>query len=85
MKQQDIERYYFEKFQRAYPLPPGEITYADKPDVRIAGAQEIGIEITNFYVTPGTSPESEQVQSNLRETAVAEGQKLFTKNGGRNV
>jgi hypothetical protein len=85
MNQQDIERYYFEKFQRAYPLPPGEITYTDKPDVRIAGAQLIGIEMTNFYLTPGTSPASEQVQSNLRRTAVVEGQKLFTTNGGQNV
>jgi hypothetical protein len=85
MKQQDIERYYFEKFRRTYPLPPGEIIYADKPDVRIAGPQQIGIEITNFYVTPGTSPASEQVQSNLRKIAVTEGQKIFTNNGGQNV
>ncbi|HUI77515.1 MAG TPA: hypothetical protein VLY24_06350 [Bryobacteraceae bacterium] len=84
MSQQDIERYYFEKFRRAYPLPPGAVTYSDRPDVRIAGAQ-IGIEITHFYVTPGTSPASEQGQSNLREIAVAEGQKLFTTNGGANV
>ena len=84
MKQQDIERYYFEKFQRVYPLPPGKIIYADKPDVRIAGVQLIGIEITNFFVTSGTSPASEQAQSNLRKTAVAEGQKLFTNSGGQN-
>jgi hypothetical protein len=85
LKQQDIERYYFEKFQRVYPLPPGKIIYADKPDVRIAGVQLIGIEITNFFVTSGTSPASEQAQSNLRKTAVAEGQKLFTNSGGQNV
>ena len=64
MNQQDIERYYFEKFQRSYLLPPGLICYADKPDVRIEGPRKIGIEMTNFYVTAGTLPASEQVQSN---------------------
>jgi hypothetical protein len=34
---QDIERYYFEKFRKDYPLPPGTITYGDSPDVIIEG------------------------------------------------
>jgi len=84
MNQQDIERYYFEQFRQTYRLPQGEITYDDKPDVRIAGTQ-LGIEITNFYVTAGTSPASEQVQSKLRKFAVAEGQELYLQKGGRNV
>src|ERR1017187_8559629 len=84
-RQQTIERYYFEMFRKAYPLPPGEITYADKPDVLLCGTQKLGIEITNFYVTEGTSPASEQVQCKLRKTAVAEGHRIYRENGGENI
>ena len=85
MRQQDIERYYFEMFRKAYALPPGEITYADKPDVLLNGAQQIGIEITNFYVTGGTSAASEQVQSKLRKAVVSEGHRIFKDSHGKNI
>lgn len=85
MKQQAIEQYYFEMFRKAYTLPPGDIIYADKPDVLLNGTQKLGIEITNFYVTEGASPASEQVQGKLRKTAVAEGYRLFQGSGGKNI
>ena len=85
MKQQDIERYYFENFRKAYALPAGQLTYADKPDVIIDGAQRIGIEITNFYVAEGRSAASEQVQSGLREKAVKGGHRFYKGSGGKNI
>jgi len=88
VKNQDIERRYFEKFRKVYPLPPGEVEYDDKPDVRIKGLKGeliLGIEITNFYTTEGTSSASEQVQSGLRKTAVAEGHRLYSEDGGKNI
>ncbi len=85
MKQRSIEPYYFEMFRKAYPLPPGIVTYSDKPDVVLNGKQRVGIEITNFYVTKGGSPNSEQVQSKRRKAAVATGQKLYQENHGKNI
>jgi hypothetical protein len=85
MNNQELERYFFEIFAKAYPLPPGEIIYADRPDVLIKGAQTVGIEITNFYTNEGASPASEQVQSKLRKDAVAEGHRLFQESGGANI
>lgn len=64
---QDIERYYFEKFCKDYPLPSGTIIYGDSPDVIVEGENRIGVEITNFFLKKGALPESEQVQSKLRE------------------
>jgi hypothetical protein len=61
-KQQRIERYYFDMFRKAYPLPSGVICHDDKPDVIVNGSQKLGIEITNFFVAGGASPDSEQVQ-----------------------
>jgi hypothetical protein len=84
-KQQTIERRYFEMFLKAYPLPSGTITHGDKPDVILAGAQNIGIEITNFYLAKGKSPNSEQVQRRRRAAAVAKGHHLYRKDGGENI
>ena len=84
-KQQTIERHYFEMFRKAYPLPPGDIIYADKPDVLLNGTPTLGIEITNFYVTEGASPASEQVQCKLRKAAVIEGHRLYQESGGENI
>jgi hypothetical protein len=30
---QDTERFYFEEFRKAYPLPDGQIVHGDKPDI----------------------------------------------------
>jgi len=84
-KQQTIERHYFEMFRKAYPLPPGDIIYVDKPDVLINSTPTLGIEITNFYVKEGASPAGEQVQSKLRTAAVIEGHRLYQEGGGRNI
>jgi hypothetical protein len=82
---QEIERYYFEMFQKIYSLPPGEIKYADKPDVIIRGTRIYGIEITNLYVEDGTKLASEQRQSGLRRDAVALAQTLYERTGGPNI
>ena len=82
---QDIEKYYFEKFCKDYPLPLGTITYDDSPDVIIKGERQIGIEITNFYLEKGSHPESEQVQSKLREKAVSEAQRIYICENGKKI
>ena len=58
-----IERHYFEKFRKIYPLPDGYIAYGDKPDVIVRGSRKLGIEITNFYVLSGNLLKSEQRQA----------------------
>jgi hypothetical protein len=78
----DIERHYFEKFCKDYPLPPGTILYRDSPDVIIEGERQIGIEITNFYLEKGSLPDSEQVQSKLREQVVSEAQRIYQTGSG---
>ena len=42
-KQQTIERHYFEMFRKAYPLPPGEITYADKPRFELRSHHSVNL------------------------------------------
>jgi hypothetical protein len=82
---QEIERHYFEMFQRAYSLPVGTVVYGDKPDVMITGAQKIGIEITNLYVEDGANPASEQVQAKHRRAVVSLAQEIYEKAGGSNI
>jgi hypothetical protein len=74
---QDIERYYFERFFKDYPLPSGTIIYGDIPDVIVEGENRIGVEITNFFIKEGSLSESEQVQSKLREKVVSEAQRIY--------
>jgi len=81
----EIEKYYFELFRKIYSLPSGEIEYGDKPDVIIDGPQKIGIEITNFYLLDGCLNKSEQNQQPLRENVVKNAQKLYLKNGGKDI
>jgi len=83
LSNQDIEKYYFEMFRKDYPLPSGTVVYGDSPDVIIDGERKIGIEITNFYLEPGTRPKSEQVQSRWREKVVSKAQHLYQKQNGR--
>lgn len=84
-KQQEIERHWFEMFRKVYSLPAGRIGYGDRPDVIVYGHQNVGIEITHFYVTDGALPESEQVQRRRREAAVSEAQRLHQRSGGYNI
>lgn len=72
-------------FRRAYSLPPGTIEYADRPDVVIAGARRIGIEITNLYVEDGANPGSEQVQHRHRKAVVSLAQEVYENAGGMNI
>jgi hypothetical protein len=44
---------------------PGK-SAGDKPDVTLTGERTIGIEVTRFYLQPGSSPESKQRQRPLR-------------------
>lgn len=82
---QDIERYYFERFCKDYPLPAGTITYGDCPDIRIEGEKLIGIEMTNFFLKKGSLLESEQIQIKLRERAIAEAQHIYLEGKGRKI
>jgi len=77
MKNSEIERYYFEMFQKDYRLPEGIVEYGDKPDVVIRGERSIGIEITNFFLASGASPESEQVQRKARAQVVSKAQSIY--------
>jgi hypothetical protein len=81
----DIERYYFERFYAAYPLPDGILSYGDKPDVILRGEQKIGIEITNFFRQSGSLPQSEQRQKPWRTEIVATAQALYRAEGGRGI
>ncbi len=80
---QDIERYYFEQFRKAYSLPSGKIKYDDSPDVIIEGEQRIGIEITNFYLKKGELIESRQVQSKIRKEVISKAQQVYLNNKGQ--
>jgi hypothetical protein len=82
---QFIEQHYFELFRKVYSLPHGEIKYTDKPDVIIKGAQTIGIEIANLYISDGSDPASEQVQRVRREQVRKRAQLIHQTNGGRNI
>jgi hypothetical protein len=81
----DIEEHYFERFRKAYELPPGVVSYADKPDVLIKGSRTVGIEITNFYLQPGSAPGSEQRQRERRRDVVSEAHKLYLARGGKGI
>jgi hypothetical protein len=83
LSNQDIEKYYFEMFRKDYRLPSGTVIYGDSPDVVIDGERKIGIEITNFFLKPGSLSQSEQIQSKWRKKVVSEAQRLYEKQNGR--
>lgn len=83
--QQKLEQYYFEKFRKQYRLPAGNVEYTDRPDVIIQGEKKTGIEITNFYLMPGSDPNSEQRQEKLRKEIINKSHRLYLKNGGKNI
>jgi hypothetical protein len=76
------ERYYFDLFGLQVSLPPGQISYGDKPDVIIEGDKIIGIEVTNFYLEDGANPASEQVQRALRADVLATAEGIYRGDGG---
>jgi hypothetical protein len=86
-RNQERERYYFEKFRQHYQLPSGEVVYSDKPDVRVVNASGgvVGIEITNLYVQDGSSASSEQVQRHKRLAVLKRAQHLHEAAGGRRI
>lgn len=83
-RQQVIEQYYFEQFRTHYEVPTGEITYDDKPDVRIA-SNALGIEIVRLFIKDGRDCSSEQVQTIRRENVLARAQQMHSKAGGRAI
>ncbi len=85
MSNKEMERYYFEKFRAMYALPTGEVAYQDMPDVVIDGPRRIGIEITGFYLSDGTSPASEQVQALRRQKVVKQAERMHGSGGGEDV
>ena len=81
--QQELEQYHFEMFRKVYPLPAGTVRYGDKPDVTIGGNQ-LGLEITSFYVKDGSSPSSEQMQYRRRIESVSNAQRVYEDGTGKN-
>jgi hypothetical protein len=84
-RNQSIERHYFERFRKAYSLPTGQLSYGDKPDVTLTGERTIGIEVTRFYLQPGSSLKSKQRQRPLRDAVVEQAQALYRAQGGKAV
>lgn len=82
-RNQIIERHYFERFRKAYSLPTGQLGYGDKPDVTITGERTIGIEVTRFYMQPGSRLGSKQRQRPLRVAVVEQAQALYRTQGGK--
>lgn len=75
----EIERHYFDKFSRVYPLPPGTIVHKDKPDILLLGEKKIGVEITQFFKEIGSHQGSEQQQIMLREASIRQAQVEFKR------
>jgi len=85
MAKKEIERYYFEKFCKAYQLPDGEVKHGDKPDFIIHGNKKIGIEVTNAYIEDGKLPESEQNQVKGREEILSKAKREYLENNGKHI
>ena len=79
---QTVERYYFDLFQSHYDVPDGDLVFTDKPDVIACGAQTIGIEIANLYLSNGADPASEQVQCARRLKVLKQAQALHRGSDG---
>ena len=84
-KQQISERSYFAKFAADYALPAGLIEYSDRPDVLVRGKRLLGVEIAHLHKTDGGDQSSEQQQNIRRTQVVAQAEKLYLSNGGRNL
>ena len=75
------ERKYFDLFSLKYKLPKGEIDQENEPDFIIRHPETklptIGIEQTNFYLTPGNEYQSEQSQYKRRISIIQAAQALY--------
>ena len=71
------EDYYFKQFFSHYSLPVGNILHDDQPDFIIDGANRIGIEMANFYLSCGKNNTSEQVQRDRRNIVLEKAQTLY--------
>ncbi len=80
----EIEILCFELYRSQFSVPPGDVHYADKPDVVIEGARCIGFEIASLYLEHGTNPASEQVQQSRREAALKRAQAAHVAAGRKN-
>lgn len=80
---QQNERQYFEHFSKIYPLPNGQLTYGDKPDVIIDGERKVGIEVTNFFIERGEIPQSEQNQRRIRNDILRKAYQKYKQEGGK--
>lgn len=80
--QQETEKFYFELFRHASGLNAIP-EYGDKPDVIIHLDRKIGVEITNFFLRPGSDDASEQRQRERRTKVVADAQSRYRKRSGR--
>lgn len=84
-KQQELEKYYFDKFMLLYEIPDGKIIHSDCPDVIIAGKQKIGIEITHHYIKPGKDKRCEQRQKDIRKNILKSSQKKYLSSEEPNI
>ncbi|WP_428718710.1 hypothetical protein [Undibacterium curvum] len=76
--QSQLERAYYEDFELYCPIAPkGEVTFSDKPDIVVKGANKIGIEIANIYLKDGKDLSSEQIQSKLRFNVIQQAKSLY--------
>lgn len=81
----EIEQHYFEQFRRHFPVPGGQVIYADKPDVRVQGDRTLGVELVRLYLTDGGNQGSEQRQAALRSQVLAKAQELHLARGGKSI
>lgn len=80
----EIEILCFELYQSQFSVPPGDVRYADKPDVVIEGARRVGFEIASLYREHGANTVSEQVQHPRREEALKLAQAAHVAAGRKN-
>lgn len=77
-----LERAYYQEFAKHCPIAPkGAVEFSDKPDIRVYGADRLGIEVTNIYLKDGRDPASEQVQSKLRSDVIRQAGELYLAGG----
>lgn len=82
---QNIEKYYFERFRTHYSLPDGEVVYGDKPDVIVIGKQKLGIEITQLYFDKEDGSKSEQAQYKGMLEVVSQAQSIYFSDSRKNI
>lgn len=77
-----LERAYYQEFAKHCPVAPkGTVEFSDKPDIRVFGEDQLGIEVTNIYLKDGKDRASEQVQSKLRADVIRQAEALYLSGG----